>query len=54
MYVLLLLNARIKNPHKYAQEKPKKKKIQYSEETYGIPVLNCLDIDSFTESVPLR
>ena len=29
------------------------KKIQYSEETYGIPVLNCLDIDSFTESVPL-
>ena len=53
MYVLLLLNARIKNPHKYAQEKPKKK-IQYSEETYGIPVLNCLDIDIFTESVPLR
>ena len=52
MYVLLLLNARIKNPHKYAQEKPKKK-IQYSEETYGIPVLNCLDIDIFTESVPL-
>ena len=32
----------------------KKKKIQYSEETYGIPVLNCLDIDIFTESVPLR
>ena len=53
MYILLLLNARIKNPHKYAQEKPKKK-IQYSEETYGIPVLNCLDIDIFTESVPLR
>ena len=53
MYVFLLLNARFKNPYKYAQEKPKKK-IQYSEETYGIPVLNCLDIDSFTESVPLR
>ena len=30
-----------------------KKKNQYSEETYGIPVLNCLDIDIFTESVPL-
>ena len=40
--------------HTSMLRKSQKKKIQYSEETYGIPVLNCLDIDSFTESVPLR